>query len=797
MPPNAMMLRAGALAVLRPIAGARRFAAPRTVQRRRRSPQTAYRRERTGVAARRDMHTAATPRRGHDAAALASGGERDRARDNRRRHAAGSRMVSEVRLVGIQAPEAPARASNFPTWPLAEAAKAALGRARARASAAALLWRRRARPVTVGRSPTWSTRARIWIPGRHDRARHGPHLQLRRQSRARARAAPARSRGARRRTRHLAARVVPHPHARRDGGRDIDSFQLVEGGCRPSPSAAPTAISISVRTGRPTSRVVADARARRLCETAGLAARRTRRPSHPGARLDRIVQRPDDRAHPSRTDRGVGNDATAGGWTGGGGSASRRCWRCRRRLHGQPGDRSLELHRLHVRGRREAGRRRRPIRRCSRSSAAPPAVPSCCLCLRHRQAARLDLGAPGRPIHLHRAELADRQRLRDSGRLHLRHARAARARQRRSRARRRHGARDRPYHRAPFRAALQPVGAGADSASSASAWSTGSSALVNLAGAGAAVYLQGYSRDQEFEADTLGVRYLARANYDPRRCRRSFEPARRQPARGDARGESGGRRPIQHHGDASAHDRSRRAGDRGREARRRSPSRSRAATSISTRSTGCSTATTPRRASSKAAASRIRRSSSNSRCPRAIACATAPRPCSPRGRKDARSSSTPRRTAMAATWRAISRTSGRRSSGSTACSRSRSTAWRRRPRRRRWIPGRVAPSCGLRHPFATGGIYRFLCVGPVGAAESFDRGFRSTAASFRRLSDAEARALRPMRIRVVTVRGNDTVASLARTMPFEDHREERFRVLNGLGPNDALTPGQRVKLIVE
>jgi predicted Zn-dependent protease len=34
-------------------------------------------------------------------------------------------------------------------------------------------------------------------------------------------------------------------------------------------------------------------------------------------------------------------------------------------------------------------------------------------------------------------------------------------------------------------------------------------------------------------------------------------------------------------------------------------------------------------------------------------------------------------------------------------------------------------------------------------------------------------------------------------MPFDDQREARFRVLNGLGPNDALTPGQRVKLIVE
>src|SRR3546814_1510640 len=40
---------------------------------------------------------------------------------------------------------------------------------------------------------------------------------------------------------------------------------------------------------------------------------------------------------------------------------------------------------------------------------------------------------------------------------------------------------------------------------------TGSGALANLAGSGAQLYLQSYSRDQEFEADTLGVRYISRA----------------------------------------------------------------------------------------------------------------------------------------------------------------------------------------------------------------------------------------------------------------------------------------------
>jgi len=44
---------------------------------------------------------------------------------------------------------------------------------------------------------------------------------------------------------------------------------------------------------------------------------------------------------------------------------------------------------------------------------------------------------------------------------------------------------------------------------------TGSQELVQVAGMGAQAYLQSYSRDQEFEADSLGVRYMAVAGYDP------------------------------------------------------------------------------------------------------------------------------------------------------------------------------------------------------------------------------------------------------------------------------------------
>ena len=44
---------------------------------------------------------------------------------------------------------------------------------------------------------------------------------------------------------------------------------------------------------------------------------------------------------------------------------------------------------------------------------------------------------------------------------------------------------------------------------------TGSNIVGQLAGTGAQLYTLGYSRDQEREADSLGVRYLARAGYDP------------------------------------------------------------------------------------------------------------------------------------------------------------------------------------------------------------------------------------------------------------------------------------------
>lgn len=75
--------------------------------------------------------------------------------------------------------------------------------------------------------------------------------------------------------------------------------------------------------------------------------------------------------------------------------------------------------------------------------------------------------------------------------------------------------------------------------------------------------------------------------------------------------------------------------------------------------------------------------------------------------------------------------------------------------------------------------------------------FRRTTYSFQRLTDQEAAALSPRRIRIVDVMPGDTVSKLARRMAFTQAQEPRFRALNGLGPNGQLKVGDKVKIVTE
>ena len=68
--------------------------------------------------------------------------------------------------------------------------------------------------------------------------------------------------------------------------------------------------------------------------------------------------------------------------------------------------------------------------------------------------------------------------------------------------------------------------------------------------------------------------------------------------------------------------------------------------------------------------------------------------------------------------------------------------------------------------------------------------------SMRRLTATEAAAIKPRRVKVVAARSGDSVASLSARMAYTTMQEQRFRVLNALGATDGVRPGQRVKLIV-
>lgn len=69
--------------------------------------------------------------------------------------------------------------------------------------------------------------------------------------------------------------------------------------------------------------------------------------------------------------------------------------------------------------------------------------------------------------------------------------------------------------------------------------------------------------------------------------------------------------------------------------------------------------------------------------------------------------------------------------------------------------------------------------------------------SFKALNQKAARAIQPLRVKVVTVQKGEMVARLADKMSFGLLREEIFRALNGLPADAQLKPGERVKLVVD
>ncbi len=94
-------------------------------------------------------------------------------------------------------------------------------------------------------------------------------------------------------------------------------------------------------------------------------------------------------------------------------------------------------------------------------------------------------------------------------------------------------------------------------------------------------------------------------------------------------------------------------------------------------------------------------------------------------------------------------------------------------------------------------IYRFIFLSASDRTAALNMPFRETTYSFRKLSDAEAAALKPRRLRIYEVAPGDSPARIAARMPFGAENLQRFLVLNGLTESTTLQPGQRVKIVTE
>ncbi len=87
--------------------------------------------------------------------------------------------------------------------------------------------------------------------------------------------------------------------------------------------------------------------------------------------------------------------------------------------------------------------------------------------------------------------------------------------------------------------------------------------------------------------------------------------------------------------------------------------------------------------------------------------------------------------------------------------------------------------------------YHFATIAPAGRSAVFTPMYQSLT----KLSATEAAAIRPRKVDVVTVKNGDTIASLSSRMAYRDYQQDRFLVLNRLRATDKLQSGQQVKII--
>jgi len=91
-------------------------------------------------------------------------------------------------------------------------------------------------------------------------------------------------------------------------------------------------------------------------------------------------------------------------------------------------------------------------------------------------------------------------------------------------------------------------------------------------------------------------------------------------------------------------------------------------------------------------------------------------------------------------------------------------------------------------------VFRFITAAPQ-TNTNLDAVSRRITESFTKLTKAEIARLKPLSVKVVTAKSGDTAASLARRIQGQQAPEKMFRLINGLQEGQAVVPGEKYKII--
>ena len=95
------------------------------------------------------------------------------------------------------------------------------------------------------------------------------------------------------------------------------------------------------------------------------------------------------------------------------------------------------------------------------------------------------------------------------------------------------------------------------------------------------------------------------------------------------------------------------------------------------------------------------------------------------------------------------------------------------------------------YEFSKNSAFHFATIAPAGRASVFSSMYQS----LNRMGAKEAAGIKPRKIDVVTVKSGDTISKLSARMAYKNYQQERFLVLNRLRASDGLRAGQKVKIV--